>query len=153
MERKPSAADNRAAGKRPAVGRFYRDAVAAVFEIRHGRVGDKFDRAIRPAGVEQNVMHVDAMHDDVRIFEACAERRPGRDAEQILAVERIHQQQRLRKIGDRFHLLAETETIEDVENVRAELDAVADGAKLRRALEYANGAAALRQRERRREAA
>ena len=94
-------------------------------------------------------MHIDAVQHDVRIFEARAERRPGRYAEQFLAVKRVHQQQRLRKVGDRLDLFAQPEPVEHMENVGAKLNAVADGAELRRAFEDANGAAALRQGQRR----
>ena len=106
-----------------------------------------------PAGVEQDVMQIDAMNDDVGIFKARAERGTGRDAHQLLAGERVHHQNASRRIRDRQHLLAQAEAVEDVKDVGAELDAVADGAELRRAFEHARRPAAARQSERRREPA
>src|ERR1700691_1296507 len=56
---------------------------------------------------------------------------------------------RARKVGDRLDLLAQPEAIEHMENVGAELNAVANGAELRRAFKDTNGAAALCQGQRR----
>jgi hypothetical protein len=107
---------------------------------------------VTPAGVEQNTMHVDAMDDDVGLFEAGVERRAGRNADEFLAVECIEHQQRSRHISDGEHLFAHAEAVEDVKDIGPELDAVADGAEFRRAFEHARGVAAVRQSERRGEA-
>ena len=145
--------DDGGAGKRAAVRGRQRDALAAILETRDHGVGDQLDRIVAPAGVEQDVMHVDAMNDDVGMLEARAERRCGRNAHDLLAVERVEHQQRGRRIRNGKHLLAQAEAVEDVKDVGPELDAVADGAEFRRAFEHARGAAAPRQRQRRGEAA
>ena len=145
--------DDRGAGKGAAVRDRQGDAVAAILEARDHGVGDQLDRIVLPAGVEQDVMHVDAMNDDVGMLEARAERRGRRNAYELLAVERVEHQQRGRGIRDGEHLVAQAEAVEDVKDVGPELDAVADGAEFRRAFEHTRGTAAPRQRQRRGEAA
>ena len=78
-------------------------------------------------------MQIDAVHDEVGIFEACTERRPGGNPRQFFAVERVQHQESGGRIGDGQHRIAEAETIEDVKHVRPKLDAIADGAEFRRA--------------------
>ena len=90
-------------------------------------------------------MHVDAMHDDVGMFEAGAKRgAAGGNAHQFLAAQRIQHQHRRRRIGDSHHLLGQAEAIEHMKDVGAELDAVADGAEFGCAFEHAGRPAAER---------
>jgi hypothetical protein len=90
-----------------------------------------------PAGIEQNVMQIDAVNDDVGVLEACPERCPGRDAHQLLAGERVHHEKRDRRIRGGQHLLGYADAIERMKDVGSELDAVTDGADLRPAFEHA----------------
>ena len=98
-------------------------------------------------------MQIDAVNDDVGIFEARAKRRPGRNSHQLLAVERVQHQNGRRRIRNGQHLIDQAEAVEHMEDVGAELDAVADGAEFRRAFEHARGPSAPRQCQRRREPA
>ena len=98
-------------------------------------------------------MHIDAVNDDVRVLEARAECCPGRDADQLPAGERIHHHNGNRRIRRGQHPVGDADAIEHMKDVGSELDAVADGAELRRAFKDARAPSAARQGERGREAA
>ena len=98
-------------------------------------------------------MQIDAMDNDVGISEARLQRRTGRNPHQFAAVERVPHQYGRGRIRYRQNLLHQTYSVEDVKDVRPELDAVADGAEFRRAFEHAHLSSAARQGERCREPA
>ena len=56
--------------------------------------------SLRAAGIEQHVMQIDAVNDDVGIFETRAKRCAGRNPHKLLAVERIQHQNGGRRISD-----------------------------------------------------
>ena len=141
--------DQRCAGKRAAIGRCDRDAFAAILVRFHHRIGDELDRAVGPASVQQHVMQIDAVNDDVRVFETGAERGAGRYANNLLPGKRIEHRNCRRCIGNSKDLFHQAETVEHMKNVRSELNAVTDGAELRRAFKHARRAAALAQCQRR----
>ncbi len=76
------------------------------------------------------------MDDDVGMLEARAERRAGRNAHQLVAGEGVAHQHGGRAIGLLHHRGGDADAVEHMEDVGAELDAVADGAELGRALEH-----------------
>ena len=96
------------------------------------------DARIAPAGVEQNVVQIHPVHDDVRIFEAVAQGRPGGDPRDFLAVERVEHQQGRWGIRRREHLVAQADAVEHVKHVWPELDAIADGAEGWRPFQHAH---------------
>ena len=130
-ERNTVRGNNSGTGERSAICRRHADTVAAIFEAGHHGVGQQFYFVVVPACIEQDVMQIDAMNDDVRVFEPGAKRSAGRNADQLLAGQRIDHQNRRRRIGHGQNLLHQAQAIQDVKNIWAELDAVADGAELR----------------------
>ena len=87
--------DERGTGEGAAVRRGHRNAFAAILVAAHHRIGDELDGVAAPAGIEQDVMHVDAMDDDVGMFETGAKRgAAGGNAHQFLAAQRIQHQHR-----------------------------------------------------------
>jgi hypothetical protein len=145
--------DHGGAREGPPIRGRHRDPIAAILESGDHRLRHQLDAIVVPAGIEQNVMQIDAVNDDVRMLEARPERRPGRDTYQLLAGERVHHEKRHRRIRGGQHLLGDADAIEHVKDVGSELDAVADGAELRPALKHSRAPPAARQGERRREAA
>ena len=115
-----------------------------VDKARDHRIGYELDRRTPPASVEQHVMQVDAMDNDVGIFETGAERSGGRNSHQFIAVERIQHQERGRRIRNGHDLRHQTEAIENMKYVRPELNAIANGAEFGGAFEHARGPAASR---------
>src|SRR5580704_3381297 len=87
------------------------------------------------------------MDDDVRIFESSAQRWPGRNARDLLARERIEHQKGRWSVGFFEHRIAHADAIKHVKDIGAELDAKADGAERRRALEHAHRLPVTRERE------
>ena len=98
----------------------------------HGSRASVRCSAVAPAGVEQDVVQVDAVDDDVGMLEPRVERRAGRDARRSRwpssAVE--HQHGLGAEVGLLQHRVADAEPVEHREDVGAELDAVADDAEL-----------------------
>ena len=93
------------------------------------------------------------MDDGVRVGEAGAERGAGRDLADQRFVDGIHHHHAIGVDGAAARALADAERIEGGEGVRRELDAGADLADLGRLLEDGDAKAALRERQRRGEAA
>ena len=98
-------------------------------------------------------MDVGAVNHGVRVGEARAKRRAGRDLADQRVVDRVHHHHPLGVDGAATGALADAERVEARERVRRELNAGADLADLRRLLEDDDAKAALRQRQRRGEAA
>src|SRR5262245_21999758 len=88
-------------------------------------------------------MQIDAVKHDVRMLEAGFEAFTGRNDRDLVAVERIKHHKRAR--NDRYpqYGLAQAEPLEHMEHVGAELDAVADRAKLGRRFQNPYAIAAL----------
>ena len=130
------------------VGCGHGDAVAVIIVGRDHGIRHQLDLGRAPAGIEQHVMQVDAVDDDVGILEARAERRPGRDAHELLAGEGVTHQRGGRAIRLVHHRVADPDAVQHMEDIRPELDAVADGAEFRRAFEHAALDAVACERER-----
>jgi hypothetical protein len=138
-------ADEHCALEAAAIFGFHTDAVAAFVEARHHRVADECDQIIAPAGIEQHVMKVDAVNDDVGIFEAGAEFwDAGWYPSDLTAVEGIDHQDSRRRIGFFEHGGAHAYAVQCIKDIGAELDAVAYGAEFRRAFKHAHREAVAR---------
>jgi hypothetical protein len=141
-------ADKTRAPEAAAVFRLHGDAVAAFVEARHHGVAHQRDQRIAPTGIEQNVMQIDAMNDDVRIFEAGAERRDtGRYPGHLFAVEGVDHHDSGRRVGLLQHRRGHADAVQRVKDVGARLDTETDGAESARAFEHADRPAAARQRQ------
>src|SRR5262249_26581631 len=110
--------------------------------------GVERDERIAPASVEHDVMQIDAVDDDVGIFEAGAQRRSGWHPRDLLAVECVDHQRGGWRIGLFQHGIAHADAIERMKDIRPELDAIADSAEGRRAFEHADRLPLARERER-----
>ena len=131
-------ADQRRAREAAAIRRRHRDASPRSSKPSTMASGTSSICGMLPAGIEQHVMQVDAVDDDVGMLEARAERRAGRD--RAPARRRSRRRASARRAAQSalsMHRVAQAEAVEHVEDIGAELDAVADGAELRRAFEHA----------------
>src|SRR6266702_135182 len=118
---------HRRARKFAAIRRLYPDIVATILEPSCLGIRNKFDSIAAAACIEQDIMEIDAVNDDVGIFETRPERRAGWNSHQFFAVQRVQQQQSRRRIRYCKDLVHKAETVKDVKNIGAELDAIADG--------------------------
>ena len=147
------AADQRDAAVAAAAGIEDDDAVLVFLEAGDPRRGDHLDPRLRAHALEQRQVDVGAVDDGVRVGEARPERRAGRDLADQRLVDRVHHHHPIGVDGAAARALADAERVEGGERVRRELDAGADLADLRRLLEDDDAKAALRERQRRGEAA
>src|SRR5215468_5435502 len=125
----PVGADQSRTVEAAPVLRCHTNDVAAVVEPHHHGVGHEGDQWLASTSVEQGIVHIDAVDDDVGIFEASAKRGTSRHARYFLAVECVEHQQGRRTIGFLEHSLAHADAIERVKDVRAKLDSIANGTK------------------------
>ena len=86
---------------------------------------------------QDGAVQVAAVHDEVRVLEACAEGIAERDARELLAGDRIGHDERVRIDHVRLHRLEYAQPFEQRVDVRPHLDAVADLAELGGLLEDA----------------
>src|SRR5262249_13437257 len=84
------------------------------------------------------MVQVDAVHDDIGIFETAAERFTRWDAHDFLAIERVehHDRGRLDRLGE--HGFAQSQPLEHVEHIGPQLNAVADRTEFRSFFEHAH---------------
>ena len=109
--------------------------------------------AVARQAFEQNVMQVDAVNVDVGMLEALLDIGAGIDAHNFLAAIGIEPYRCRRKMRLALDRIADAEPVEHVKDVRAELNAVADGAEFLRLLEYADAHALAAERQRGRQSA
>ena len=140
--------DQRRARETAAIGGGDCHCAVAFLETGDHGIRHQLDFRYALAGVEQRVVQVDAVDDDVGVLEPPAERRTGRHAHQLVAGEGIAHQHRWRAVGLLHHRGGDADAVEHVEDVGAELDAIADGAEFGRAFEHPACNAALRERQR-----
>ena len=124
------------------------DTITVVGEAGDHRIRLEGDQRIAPAGLEQNVVQIDAVDDDIGIVKARAKRRTRRDPRYFVAVERVEHQESGRKVGLCKHARAHPDAIEHVEHIGPELDAKADRPKRRCAFEDAYAVPVARQGQR-----
>ena len=96
----------------------------------------QFHQRAFDAGPQQHAMQLAAMHHRIRVAETLAERRIERDFGDPFIRHRVHQPQAvdINRLGP--GVIADAERVEAVEGVRADLDACADLAQLRRLFEH-----------------
>jgi len=101
------------------------------------------------AGATARGVQIDAVDDDVRMFESRRERFPaGWHLGDVVAAERVAHPHRRWDIADTPHRLAHAEPVEHREHVRPELNAVADHAEFRRALKQPHAPPCAPERQR-----
>ena len=146
-------ADQRDAAVDVALAVVHRDALFVLVDALHRRRGQHLDAVGRLRAFEQRHVNVGAVDHRVRIAEALAESLAGLDAADQRLVERVVHHHLVGVDRAAAGLVANAQSVERREGVRAELDAGADLAELRRLLEHLDRETAPRQRKRCRQAA
>ena len=166
-ETRPAVAHHRASGRRPqAVGADERralvrrpvlagdeNAAVALLEAHEALRRLEGDLIALAARLEDGAVEVAAMHDEIRVCEPCPELRAEVDPRQLVAGDRVGEDQRIGIDDMRRHPLEDTEALEDRVHVRPHLDAVADLAELGGFLQHPHAPPPQRERERHRQAA
>jgi hypothetical protein len=113
----------------------------------------QLDARIAAAGLEEDAVQIAAMHHGVGVLEAGAEGFAEVDVHDLLGGERVHEAQLIDVDRHRPGMLADTQIIEGVEGVWAELNSRPDLAQLERLLQNDDIMALLGKAKRSREPA
>ncbi len=113
-----------------------RDVGAVLLVAGDGAPRAQLDQRVVLARAQEDAVQVAAVHDGVGVAEALAELAPEVDGADVLGGHGVHEAELVHIHGHVPGGIADAEVVEGVEGVGAELDAGADLAEHRRALEH-----------------
>jgi hypothetical protein len=112
--------------------------VTEIFVADAARHWHELDVAICFACIEENVVQIDPVNDNVRVFKPLHERCAGRDPRDYPTINRIKHKQRVGNNRLLQYRFADAQAIKHVESIRPKLDAVGDNAEFWSLLNQAN---------------
>ena len=115
------------------------DQATILFIARHPAAGPEGYPIVGAAGLQQHPVEVGAVNHRIGVPEPVPELVVKGDMADLVAVRRIHEPQLVDVDRHPPRLVADTQIVEAVERVRADLDSGADLAQLRRLLEHGGG--------------
>ncbi len=131
LRSQPVGADQRRTGHDIARGESRGDALAVLDVARDLTGRSQVNAGMAATGLKKDAVEVAAVHDGIRIAEALAEGFIQRNMRNLFAADGIHQTKPIDEDSHAARRIANSELVEAVESIRAELNAGTDLAKHR----------------------